>query len=468
MTAKRLLSLLAAIGLVLLIGCSGGSNSSSSNSKTGASTQNVVITVGDDPASRIASFTVTIESIKLVPTSGDPVTVVGTPTTIELTQLAGTAFPLGTANIPQGTYKSAQVTISHPTMTMIDPATGDPVTKTLPAGPFTVNVVFDPAVTVGATPVTIHFDMNLLGSVTIDSSGNVLFTPKVLGSMPGPSAPGAPFAPFQHMLGNLKEVNGTAFTLTTLLGQKMITFQTNSSTVFVGVSGLSQMQPGMLLVVDATLQPDGSFLALKVVGRMMPGSGGFALGIDGLVYSVKADGSQFQMVMHGGIAPAAMLLTSAPGMLVTVNVTNSTVFKIDDDDIDLTGQNPQFDASTLKPGQRVEVASTLSLASSGMMLGMPAFVLNAQQVELEQQGLFGIVSGINNNTFTLNLPPDSAFATLTKTTTLTVFQQPGTVVKGTLASGSSVLVRGLVVNDGTYKIIASVVVVEPVPAVVSP
>ena len=86
--------------------------------------------------------------------------------------------------------------------------------------------------------------------------------------------------------------------------------------------------------------------------------------------------------------------------------------------------------------------------------------INASEIDLEQQGLSGTVSGYSGSaptTFTLTLPADSAFTTLTGSTTVTVFQQAGTKLSGmtTIMNGSTVHVRGLVFFDaGTYKLVA--------------
>ena len=95
----------------------------------------------------------------------------------------------------------------------------------------------------------------------------------------------------------------------------------------------------------------------------------------------------------------------------------------------------------------------------GMMGGG---TITATDCRLEQQGLGGTVSSYSSNgsqaTFTLKLASDSAFTTLTGATTLTVFQQAGTELRGmtTVSDGSTVHVRGLLFFDtGTYKLVAS-------------
>ncbi len=467
MAIRRLFPLFALIALLALtFGC-GGSNSGSNNQN--AATQQVVVTIGDDPVGRVVAFSVTLESVKLIPVSGDPVTVLSTPMTIELTQLAGGAFPIGVATIPQGTYRGAELVLSHPSITMIDPATGNPVSKTLPPDPRTVMVAFNPAIAVGSTPSEIHFDINLLGSITIDASGNVTFTPRVLGSMPPPSNP------IRHIMGTITAVGTDSFTLSTMMGQKSITFMVSAATRYLGegISGLADLKTGMLAVVDATLQSDGKPLALVVAAKLLPPPGIIPVGLEGFVFKVNTDGTQFQMVLQGAVGPrpAAMLPITMPGMLVTINVTSATVFRVDDDNVDLSGITlPSFSAATLKPGQRVRVASTFNLLSATPVMGMPAALLNAEKVELVQQGLFGTVSNYDSATgnFTLTVPIDAALSTVTgvavgapaRAVEVSVRQQSLTKVNGTVANGATVLVRGLLFNDsGNFTMVASVIVV---------
>ncbi len=71
-------------------------------------------------------------------------------------------------------------------------------------------------------------------------------------------------------------------------------------------------------------------------------------------------------------------------------------------------------------------------AGSNRMMGGSGS-LTASQVRQEQQGLQGTVSSYTANgakaTFTLTLPTDSAFATLTGATTVQVYQQVGTQLR---------------------------------------
>jgi hypothetical protein len=87
--------------------------------------------------------------------------------------------------------------------------------------------------------------------------------------------------------------------------------------------------------------------------------------------------------------------------------------------------------------------------------------LTATSISLEQQGLRGTVSGYAQSgsqaTFTLTMSGDSAFAKLTGATTVSVYQQGTTQLRGTsnITNGSVVQVRGLLFLDGvSFRLVA--------------
>ncbi len=122
---------------------------------------------------------------------------------------------------------------------------------------------------------------------------------------------------------------------------------------------------------------------------------------------------------------------------------------------------PKFDGATIFKGQRVH-AQTGQTTVGGGMGGMMTGTINASEIDVGQQGLSGTVSGYtqigSQTTFTLNVAADSAFATLTGSTSVVVSQQAGSRLVGmnSVTNGSTVHVRGLLFLDvGTYKLVAS-------------
>ena len=310
------------------------------------------------------------------------------------------------------------------------------------------------------------FDLDLASSVTMDSSGNMAMNPvfHVTSGMQGSGSP-MDFASggIQKMMGAVSSVTGSSFGMTSMQAAQTFAFATNSSTVFDGTS-MSGMGNGMLLMVDASLQSDGTLMATNV--HSMMNSGGVMGG--GVITAVTGHpATAVTMVMQNGAGSGMMASAFAAG--VTVDMSGSTTYEIDEDNMDMSTLpfTPVFDASNIHPGQSVMPISSSSMMSGGMGGGMMgggsmAGTITATSVELEPQGVSGtiaaaITSGAQTS-FRLTLPSGCAFTTLTGATSVTIYQQPKTVMTSgsTIASGSTVHAFGLLFFDGgQWKMVAS-------------
>jgi hypothetical protein len=398
--------------------------------------------------------------MSLAKTDGSSVSVLASSTPVEMMHLLGTVNPMSLMNVPQGMYSGANIGISSATVMYMDPATRQLVQKSIP-GPMTATVNFSPSLTVGSSPMILNLDMNLASSVSIDQSGNVTMTPTMTASMntcctgnsQGPENGG-----MEHMAGSVMSSSGNSFTMSLMQSSQNISVTTGSNTQFGGMGGMGGMSNGMIVMVDAIMQNDGTFMAQKVKS-IMPMSGG-SMGA-GLVTGVTGNpATQLTLVMHEGTGNG--MTGSHLAGTTTVNVSPTAVFKIDSNNVDMSNLpfTPTFDATTIFKGQRVEAVSNTGMMSGGGMMG--GGTIAADEIDLEQQGLSGTVSGYTGNsaptTFTLTLPSDSVFTTMTTATSVTVLQQSGTKLRGITAitNGSTVHVRGLLfLEGGTYKLVAS-------------
>src|SRR6266487_2931945 len=68
----------------------------------------------------------------------------------------------------------------------------------------------------------------------------------------------------QHRAGTIQSLSGGAFTLSMMQTSQNISVATNSGTQFQGMGGMGGMSNGMIVMVDAGMQPDGSFMAQNV------------------------------------------------------------------------------------------------------------------------------------------------------------------------------------------------------------
>jgi hypothetical protein len=448
--ASRCIIVSSLLSLTLIFSaCGGGNPMNPNNPLTPGGTSSVVVGFGDAPADSIVSFELTITSITLTSSTGSTVTVLSSPAKIEVSHRSGTFEPLVLKNIPQGTYTSATVSFSDPEITIIDPITHLPKELITTATTSTATVQFSPSITVGATPVVLNFDLNAASSVTI--SGNTATVTPVFTVNNAPAAANnddqdVDNGEIEDVTGTVTAVSGTTFTITRGVGSTTLTFDTNSSTQFRDIAGFSAIVPNLVVQVEGVTRPDGTLLATRVEGQENE-----AIETEGLVTQVTGSpATSFKFIPH---QVATMMGTSPTmGHETTVNISAGTTFRIDNDRVDTGGLpfTPTFNASTLSKAQAVEVEVQTPATDN----------LTAQRVKLKPQTVGGAVSALSgsgsSSTFTLTVAADSAFASLTGQTTITVFRQGNTRVHNvTLANGNNVRVRGLLFNDGgVYKLVA--------------
>ena len=463
---KRLALTVAALMLVACGGGGGGGTSPAApNSPPAAApttaTSPVQINLGDDPADRLMAVNVTVNTVVLHGADGHDVTVLASPRPMELMHLMGTVAPLAVANVPHGTYTGATMTFGGATVMHMDPATGQAMQRQV-TGPMTSHVTFSSPLVVGTAPMVVNFDMNMWASVGIDSAGNVSMSPALS------AYHNAAVAGSQHheqggahnLVGVVGGTDTNSFTLSMMQGLSGIQLTTQTGTHYEGMGDQHMMGAGQIVAVDASLQPDGTWIANHVQSHMASG-GAMSSGVVASVTGVPA--TQFVLVMHDG-AGAGMTTSNLAGT-TTVSISDATAFAIDATGVDLANLpfTPRFDRATVAAGQGVEALSTAQMSHDGGMHGMiGGGTLTATSVRLEQQGLRGIVSGYTPSgteaTFVVTVPADAAFAKLTGKTSVTVYQRTATLRTGAanVTNGSVVQVRGLLFNDaGTLRMVAS-------------
>lgn len=448
-TKRFIVSAMASAMVALVLGCGG------SNAVTPGAVSHTQVRIGDAPVDKILAFEITINSIALKDTNGKTVTMLSSPTQVELTHLAGTFEPMVLDDVPQGTYTQATVTVSAPDMTYIDPATGQ-IVEQHPVLASSTAVINLNGVSIGSGESSVNFDFNLANSLTFDASNNATVTPvfTVSSVIVPPSNEDTDSGQIEDVEGVVASVNvnGSSITITPEESAQNLTFTTNSNTAFDGASTLGNILNGEVVQIDALTQPDGSLLATKIEIEDAQTNG---LEAEGLVTSVTGNPATSFTTLVEDEASAAV---SKPvlGTQLAVMVSSSTAYKFNSDHIDMSNLpfNPTFNGSTIAKAQRVEADADSSSNTTVI----------AQKVRLQQQALSGtvsnytVVAGSQQASFTLTVASDSAFAKLTGSTTLVVYQQPKTVLKNILSvnNGDSVRARGLLFFDGVgYRLVAS-------------
>jgi hypothetical protein len=252
--------------------------------------------------------------------------------------------------------------------------------------------------------------------------------------------------------GAVVSASGSTIVIATEKSGIQLSFSTNASTTYDGVSGLSGIQPGEIVQIDARTQTDGSLIATKIEIEDAQNN---SLETDGIVTSVNGHPAvSLKLLVQGEVSAAPSGSKPVLGSEILVTILGSTTYKINADHVDLSNLpfTPVFNGSTIAPAQRVET----DVDSPNTMAVL------ASKVKLQQQSLSGIVSGYTatngHGSLTLTLSSDSMFAKLTGLTTITVYQQSATKLKNIppISNGDTLRVRGLLFLDGTqYRMVAS-------------
>ncbi len=459
--SKVLLSsfpIIAFASMLTVLGCGAGGSTASSPITSTPSTA-VLVNMGDSPADQVMAMSLTVSAMNFMNSSGASVAAMSSPATLEVMHLMGTMQSVAMPKLPQGSYTQMSMTISSAAVTYLDPVSHNTVQKTV-SGPMNVNVTFNPAFTVGSSGMVMNLDMDVAHSVSIDSSGNVTMNPsfRAFANSAMSNATDPEHGQMLHMIGTASNVSGNNFTMTTLSGMQFNMASSNSTT-FQGMGGMNSMGSGMILFVDAAMRPDGS-IGAGYVQDMMNSGGSMVMGTVSAVTGSPA--TQLSLVPMDGIGSGMMSSALANGMNVAAG--SGTAYSIDTDDVDMHGLpfTPTFDATHVFAGQMVSTVSSSGMMSGGMMGGSTQ---TASAVQLELQGFSGTVSNYTASsgagTFTLDMAPNSTFATLTGSTSLLVFQQAGTQLRDftSVTNGTNVHVRGLLFFDsGAYKLVASRIV----------
>jgi hypothetical protein len=403
---------------------------------------------GDATNDQIIKFELTASSIILKGASGtaDTANLLSAPAELEFVHTAGTLEPFSISHIPAGTYTSAILVVSNPEVVVLNGTTPTKVPATLSSG--TVTVTFASPITVSSSPLFLNFDLDLAKSVTLNGNPvtsatvNPTFNVTTSTVAPDPNNEDDDNGEIEDVHGKVTAVVTTAptsFTISTMSGNS-IQFATDANTKFKdGITQLSDLKVGEIVEVDGVTKSDGTKLATKVE-------------LEGAMNGEEAEGLISTVV---GTAPTLTLtvvhqVDSSNSTATTFNVTTdaNTQYSVRTDKLNL-GTVPAFDATHIGAGQRIEADSD----------GASNTTVAARKIKLREQALVGTVAASpapTSTSFTLTLSPSSAFANLSKTTSIVVTIPNGANLKTTPTAGAPIRVRGLVFFNGTtYTMIAT-------------
>jgi len=451
------LSALAALCGLNLVGCGGGSGTTlSSNPQAGA----VFVTGEDAPLPSVVSLNLTINSITLTGASNSR-QLVSSPITVDFARLVGLRAPLAFNAVPADTYTKATFVLSSPVINYI--SAGTPPQVTMLNGTFTnptstnpqttsVVVAFPAPMVVGASGLAgMHTEFDIRQSLAVDGSGQVtgvinpvMFIEAVKATNPE---------------GQITDLTGTIVSVN-VAGNSFLTQGPFGHQFTVDVDGNTSYNAGFTL---ATLPTSGGFVSLQGTVQM-----------DG---SILASDVEFVTTDLAFISGRILALNPTTGPVQTVTLwvgetgggTSSMVDTVQT--VDVSGvsnyaicffnnswfsPNNLFGNSSMLVGQRILIggsvsgssfaAGFISLRRQGVYgLTVPGSVTvtsgNAGSFQLSNSGLLGYALG---GPLTVNTGAGTVFFQgNSNTLTLTDLQTASAAV------AVPVLARGLVLKDST-------------------
>ena len=386
MRVNRLFASLFVLSLTAIAGCSG---SSSSNPPPAGSTPASLTMIDAPPAGvTVISFEVNVTGAALNPGGVDLLAGKG-PIQIEVKRLEVETGFLGTTNVAPGTYSSLNLTFANPQLTFKNDSTAriancDPglVCKITPtAATLTATINFTPVVISNNSPIGLQVDVklnNLLSnSLGVDFSASGAVT--VAQSQ---AKPEGELEDVEDIFGTVQSKGNNTFDLKTSRGNTLTGIQVDSNTKFEGFDAATTpctanpqnftcVANGQMVEVDLKMQPSGALLARKVEQENEDPN---EEEVEGIVFSVNASTSSFQMV---ALENLSTLPSSVLGNPMNVTVLPGARFEVEGSG---RSSNPQFSGvGSMTVGQNVQVrrtsgdGSTIPVATDRVRLRLSRF-----------------------------------------------------------------------------------------------
>lgn len=472
------LRIVSPVALLLLlagtaIGC--GSGATTTTTGSGPKENSTVTVVGSSTANdQLADYDLVLNTLTLTDQKGTSVSVVSAPLHVEFIHLNGAMEPLVTTSLPQGTYVSATATVSLARFDCVSLNSSGAVVVSAfvdnppPASAVTVNLPTPITIATGASTLS----LNLLVSKSASWTTCATLKGAVDQFSTTPTFDLTPFAahtPFMTGLeGQVASVDAAANTLSVTADDGSSCESSdpsacapasangpvwevvgNASTLMQGVSRLSQLQPGMPVEIDGSLQADGSILADRV--SVVDTNAANVTGYLGPTLFLSEAWPVLNALDLEAWGPAGV------GGSEYFNFANAT-FQTSGDPTDL--QNLPFDASftasNIIDGQRILVTS-----HANSIAPAPTYA-PATTITLLPQTINGTVTAVSSvsgfDVYTVALAPYDLFPQLaTQGGQTTLLQNPNTVTvylsnsspsSTPVAVGSVFRFTGLVFNDG--------------------
>ena len=436
-----------AILVALAVGCGGGGSGLTSNPTPtpGPGANSAQVRFGDAPAESVISFEVSVSSLSLTPAGGGTPVAVAVPANnrIELTHASGKFEPFMTGNLPQGTFSAANLTLANSELTFLTTA-GTPVHINGPASA-SITVPLSPNLAISSSPLVLNIDVNVANSITTSAGvvNGISFGPtsfNITAKAPGVAGNQQDDdGEIEDVQGTVTAVNGSSFTFKVGQTGSSMTFNTDSTTQFKdGVTTVASLL-NQVVTVEGFTRADGSLFAKEIEG-LESSTGGE---VEGLITSIS--GTTLTVNAQDGIGNGFDDTKIGASFSVNIAGLNASKFRVKAGN-GFGGGLPSatfpFDATTIHQGQRIEVDTDVAVPPANGSI-------NPDKINLQQQGVSGVVANAATNTFDINLATDSALRTISGQTVVHVTKNSSTDRRVSVANGGTVQVRGLLFWNGT-------------------
>jgi hypothetical protein len=444
---RLIFALMLVAMIALAVGCGGGGSSIASGPTPtpAAGTTSTQVRFGDAPADSVIAFEVSVSALSLTPAGGgSPVTVaVPASNRIELTHASGKFEPFVAGNLPQGTFSAANLTLVNSELTFLN-STGTAVHINGPASA-SIIVPLTPNLTIGSSPLVLNIDVNVAASITTTAGvvNGIAFTPasfNITSKAPGVAANQEDDdGEIEDVQGTVTAVNGSSFTFKIGQTGSSLTFTTDATTQFKdGVTSVASLL-NQVVTVEGFTKSDGSLFAKEIEG-LESTTGAEA---EGLITAIS--GTTLTITAQDGIGNGFDDTKIGASFNVNIAGLNASKFRVKAGN-GFGGGLPSatfpFSATTIHQGQRIEVDTDVAVPPANG-------AISPDKINLQQQGVSGVVANAAASTFDINLATDSALRTISGQTVVHVTKTASTDSRTTVANGGSVQVRGLLFWNGT-------------------
>lgn len=462
-----------AIAVAFLAGCSTGMQMV--NPPVPVGNTQVAVLLTSTANDQLAVFYISLAKMTLTNTAGTSVTVYNNPSALtnptagtEWMHLNGPVEPLVSVSLPRGTYTSASVEVAGCSFTNVTFSAVTTLTTATYAqglcgqGTGNTTVILPSPIIITGSAMALSLNLQVGQSYTLNTSGaSATYTiSPVFNLTPVALAPQPTTVQNGKVTGLNAQITAINAQANTFAAQTpdgfTFTFSSRGNTAYQGVAAFSTLSAGVLVNLDAAIQPDGSFLATRVevddLGALATNTGPTEIG-------PNSQTGQFQTVT---LQQQGCLLTGNPFCGNLFQFQGTTTFAISGEfsNVQQLPFAANFSGSSLFQGQNV------SSFSSGA-LGTQSFEI-VTAVTLVPQTINGTVTTVSQeNGFTVYavaLAPYDLFPILqmyvgpypriTQPTSVTVYVDANAQMlnHGLVTPGTLLRFRGLIFDDnGTVR-----------------